>query len=85
MEVVGQLSEKEHQLLQEHVNKVQMLKFRIGDLVSQQHELLQQITEAKYEMKVQENKIVKKYGEDVFVDIKSGEIKSKKPVPMKKA
>lgn len=75
LEVRGQLSDKELELLRGNLNEINKIKFKIGDIELAKHNALKEIEELRYSLKVQEEKVVKRYGKEAVIDTKTGEVK----------
>jgi allophanate hydrolase subunit 1 len=72
---MNKLTKKELERIQELVNSFNKLKISLGDTVIQQNALMSDISEMKSEYALEEQKLMKKYGEDAVINIQTGEIK----------
>jgi|TARA_R110001599_G_scaffold32091_1_gene106033 allophanate hydrolase subunit 1 len=72
---MNKLTKKELERIQELVNSFNKLKISLGDTVIQQNALMSDISEMKAEYALEEQKLIKKYGEDAVINIQTGEIK----------
>jgi|TARA_R110000744_G_scaffold270104_2_gene383370 allophanate hydrolase subunit 1 len=72
---MNKLTKKELERIQELVNSFNKLKISLGDTVIQQNSLMSEISEMKAEYALEEQKLMKKYGEDAVINIQTGEIK----------
>ena len=72
---MNKLTKKELERIQELVNSFNKLKISLGDTVIQQNSLMSEISEMKAEYSLEEQKLMKKYGEDAVINIQTGEIK----------
>ena len=72
---MNKLTKKELERIQELVNSLNKLKISLGDTVIQQNALMSDISEMKAEYALEEQKLIKKYGEDAVINIQTGEIK----------
>ena len=72
---MNKLTKKELERIQELVNSFNKLKISLGDTVIQQNSLMSDISEMKAEYALEEQKLIKKYGEDAVINIQTGEIK----------
>ena len=72
---MNKLTKKELERIQELVNSFNKLKISLGDTVIQQNSLMSDISEMKAEYALEEQKLMKKYGEDAVINIQTGEIK----------
>jgi|TARA_R110000787_G_C13273264_1_gene431694 allophanate hydrolase subunit 1 len=72
---MNKLTKKELERIQELVNSFNKLKISLGDTVIQQNALMSDISEMKAEYALEEQKLMKKYGEDAVINIQTGEIK----------
>ena len=75
---MNKLTKKELERIQELVNSFNKLKISLGDTVIQQNALMSDISEMKAEYALEEQKLIKKYGEDAVINIQTGEIKKRK-------
>jgi len=69
------LTNEELERIQELVTSFNKLKISLGDTVIQQNKLLSEVSDMKIEYAKEEEKLVKKYGEDAVINIQTGEIK----------
>jgi len=72
---MNKLTKKELERIQELVNSFNKLKISLGDTVIQKNALMSDISEMKAEYALEEQKLIKKYGEDAVINIQTGEIK----------
>ncbi len=72
---MNKLTKKELERIQELVNSFNKLKISLGDTIIQQNALMSDISEMKAEYALEEQKLIKKYGEDAVINIQTGEIK----------
>tara|TARA_R110000823_G_scaffold247706_1_gene371432 strand:- start:230 stop:460 length:231 start_codon:yes stop_codon:yes gene_type:complete len=72
---MNKLTKKELERIQELVNSFNKLKISLGDTVIQQNALMSDISEMKAEYALEEQKLMKKYGEEAVINIQTGEIK----------
>lgn len=82
LKVAGQLSEREHRLIKESQIKMQQLTYQLGELTVRQNAICKEIEDLKFSLKAEEHKVVKKYGQDAVINIKSGEIQNKTGEPV---
>ena len=76
--VLGQLSKEELSLIQSHYMKINERKFRYADLGTMQIETLHELQELKQGLQVLEQKLLKQYGENSVIDIRTGEVREVK-------
>lgn len=69
------LTNEELERIQGLVTSFNKLKISLGDTVIQQNKLLSEVSDMKIEYAKEEEKLVKKYGEDAVINIQTGEIK----------
>ena len=69
------LTTEELERIQGLVTSFNKLKISLGDTVIQQNKLLSEVSDMKIEYAKEEEKLVKKYGEDAVINIQTGEIK----------
>ena len=68
------LTTEELERIQGLVTSFNKLKISLGDTVIQQNKLLSEVSDMKIEYAKEEEKLVKKYGEDAVINIQTGEI-----------
>lgn len=68
------LTNEELERIQGLVTSFNKLKISLGDTVIQQNKLLSEVSDMKIEYAKEEEKLVKKYGEDAVINIQTGEI-----------
>ena len=72
---MNKLTQEELETIQGLVNSYNKLKVSLGETVIRQNELRSEIADMKVEYAKEEDKLVKKYGEDAVINIQTGEIK----------
>ena len=75
---MSKLSEKELETLQSLNNEFNKTKAAIADLEIQKHSLIGSLAELKDKFAKEEQKLIKKYGENSVVNIQTGEVTQKK-------
>lgn len=73
-EILGTLPENTLKLLKETTEMIGRVKYNIGELETQKHLLLKDMDDMRYNLKVEEQKIIKRYGEGAIIDIRTGNI-----------
>lgn len=69
------LTTEELERIQGLVTSFNKLKISLGETVIQQNRLMAEVSDMKIEYAKEEEKLVKKYGEDAVINIQTGEIK----------
>jgi len=82
LKVAGQLNEREHRLIKESQIKMQQLTYQLGEFAVRQNAILKEIEDLKYSLKAEEHKVIKKYGQEAVINIKTGEIQNKTGQPL---
>ena len=70
-----QLTKEELDNIQSMLNEFNRKKISLGDTVIQQNTLMKEIEELKEQYSKEEEKLIKKYGEDSVINVQTGEIK----------
>lgn len=73
-EILGTLPENALKLLRDNTAQMGRIKFAIGDLEVQKNLLLKDFEDIRYSLKVEEQKMVKRYGEGVKIDYNTGNV-----------
>ena len=68
------LTTEELERIQGLVTSFNKLKISLGETVIQQNRLMAEVSDMKIEYAKEEEKLVKKYGEDAVINIQTGEI-----------
>ena len=71
------LSEEQLKNVQDLQNEFSNNKLRLGDLVYQQSFLVKKIDELKDQFVTMEKGLIKEFGQDAVIDLKTGEVKPK--------
>lgn len=69
------LTTEELERIQGLVTSFNKLKISLGETVIQQNRLMAEVSDMKIEYAKEEERLVKKYGEDAVINIQTGEIK----------
>jgi hypothetical protein len=75
---MAKLSQKELETLQSLNNEFTKTKGAIADVEIQKHSLINSLGELKEKFAKEEEKLIKKYGENSVVNIQTGEVSEKK-------
>ncbi len=76
---MAKLSKKELESIQKLMNDFNQVKMQLGDTVITQHNLMRNVEELKVAYATEEQKLIKKYGENSVVNVQTGEITEKTP------
>jgi hypothetical protein len=76
---MAKLSKKELESIQKLMNDFNQVKMQLGDTVITQHSLMSNVEELKVAYAKEEQKLIKKYGENSVVNVQTGEITEKIP------
>jgi len=78
------MSEQERKVSEEHLSKLQQLNQQfaglhkqVGDLEIRKHQTLNSVDILSSEFKTFETELIKEYGDNVVINLESGEIKDK--------
>ena len=69
------LEQQELDTLQESMKKYNECKMQLGETVLRQQALMMQVTMIQKESKSFEDLLIKKYGQDSVIDMKTGEVR----------
>ncbi len=76
---MAKLSKKELESIQKLMNDFNQVKMQLGDTVITQHNLMSNVADLKAAYAKEEQKLIKKYGENSVVNVQTGEITEKTP------
>ena len=71
------LTTEELERIQGLVTSFNKLKISLGETVIQQNRLMAEVSDMKIEYAKEEEKLVKKYGEDAVINVQTGEVTKK--------